>query len=258
MNRIHLFEFGDQPWFPRLIRAYMQDHLTLMGNLSGTAYRPFVEKLKQALERLRQDHILDLCSGGGGPASTITRLLRDQGLEARIRLSDLFPQLPAYRQREHESGGTLQGVDTPVDATNVPAEMPGFRLVSNGFHHFRPEQARQVLADAVAKRQGIAVVEMVNRSAFSFIAVLIAAVMLLLATPFLKPFRLSRLFFTYLVPLVPFFLIWDGFVSCLRVYAPDELRALVAQLNALGYEWDIGTTRAGPGVAAHLIGIPVL
>ncbi|MBI3246068.1 MAG: class I SAM-dependent methyltransferase [Deltaproteobacteria bacterium] len=256
MGRAHLFEFEDQPWFPRLIRAYMQDHLAFMGNLSGTAYQPFVEKLKSALERLRQNQLLDLCSGSGGPASTITRLLREQGLEVRIRLSDLFPNATAYRHREHESGGTLQGVDTPVDAINVPAELQGFRLVANGFHHFRPEQARQVLADAVAKRQGIAVIEMVNRSVFAFIAVLIGTVMLLLATPFFKPFRFSRLFFTYLVPLVPVFLMWDGFVSCLRVYAPDELRALVTQLNAPGYEWDIGTTRAGPGVATYLIGIP--
>ena len=169
MGRMHLFEFEDQPWFPRLIRAYMQDHLTFMGNLSGPAYQAFVEKLKGAMERLRQNELLDLCSGSGGPARTVVRLLREQGLEARARLSDLFPNVTAYQQLAKESGGTLQGVDASVDATNVPAELNGVRLIANGFHHFPPAQARQVLADAITKRQGIAVIEMVNRSAFAFV-----------------------------------------------------------------------------------------
>ena len=256
MGRMHLFEFEDQPWFPRLIRAYMQDHLTFMGNLSGPAYQAFVEKLKGAMERLRQNELLDLCSGSGGPARTVVRLLREQGLEARARLSDLFPNVTAYQQLAKESGGTLQGVNVPVDATNVPAELNGVRLIANGFHHFPPAQARQVLADAVTKRQGIAVIEMVNRSAFAFVGVLIGTVLVFFAAPFLKPFRVSRLVFTYLVPLVPLFLLWDGFVSCLRVYSPAELRDLVSQLGATNYEWDIGTTRVGPGVATYLIGIP--
>ena len=242
MGRMHLFEFEDQPWFPRLIRAYMQDHLTFMGNLSGPAYQAFVEKLKGAMERLRQNELLDLCSGSGGPARTVVRLLCEQGLEARARLSDLFPNVTAYQQLAKESGGMLQGVDASVDATNVPAELNGVRLIANGFHHFPPAQARQVLADAVTKRQGIAVIEMVNRSAFAFVGVLIGTVMVFFAAPFLKPFRVSRLVFTYLVPLVPLFLLWDGFVSCLRVYSPAELRDLVSQLGATNYEWDIGTT----------------
>ncbi|NOT56744.1 MAG: class I SAM-dependent methyltransferase [Deltaproteobacteria bacterium] len=256
MGRKHLFEFEDQPWFPREIRGYMQDHLTFMGNLSGPAYQAFVEKLKAAMERVRQTELLDLCSGSGGPARTVVRLLREQGLEARARLSDLFPNVTAYQRLAQETGGMLQGVDTPVDATNVPAELNGVRLIANGFHHFSPTQAHQVLADAVAKRQGIAVIEMVNRSVFAFIGVLIGTVMVFLAAPFLKPFRVSRLVLTYLVPLVPLFLLWDGIVSCLRVYSPDELRGLVSRLGDTNYEWDIGTTRVGPGVATYLIGTP--
>jgi hypothetical protein len=254
---MQLFEFEDQPWFPRLIRSYMQDHLTFMGNLSGAAYQAFVEKLKVAMERLQQNELLDLCSGSGGPAGLVVRLLREQGLEARARLSDLFPNLPAYQQREKESGGMLQGVETPVDATNVPAELTGFRLIANGLHHFAPAQVKQVFSDAVAKRQGIAVIEMVNRSVFAFIGVVIGTIIVFVAAPFLKPFRLSRLVLTYLIPLVPLFLLWDGFVSCLRVYSPEEMRALVSQLDTNEYEWDIGTTRVGPGIATYLIGTPV-
>ena len=256
MGRIHLFELEDQPWFPRMIRAYMQDHLRFMGDWSGPAYQGFVEKLRTALERVGQREILDLCSGGGGPIKIILRMLQAQGFAATARLTDLYPNTAAYEQLERESNGTIQGHPSPVNATNVPQELSGFRLLANGFHHFRPEDAARVLADAVTKRQSIAVIEMVSRSALAFFSVGIGLLTVFIATPFVKPFRFSRLLFTYLLPLMPLCILWDGLVSCLRVYSPDELRTLVSQLGHPEYDWDIGTLRMGPGVATYLIGTP--
>ena len=234
----------------------MQDHLTFMGNLSAPAYQGFVEKLKAAMDCLGQRELVDLCSGSGGPMRTILRLLRIQGCEVKARLSDLYPNVTAYRQIEQETEGVIQGIDSPIDATNVPAELVGFRLVSNGFHHFSPAAAEAVLADAVAKQQGIAVVEMVNRSLLAFFSVGVGIVLTFLAAPFIKPFRFSRLFLTYLAPLIPLCLVWDGMVSCLRVYSPAELRELVSRLKPNEYEWDIGALRVGPGKVTYLIGIP--
>ncbi|HXG22547.1 MAG TPA: class I SAM-dependent methyltransferase [Methylomirabilota bacterium] len=256
MGRKPLFEFEDLPWFPRLIRAYMQDHLTFMGNLSGPAYQGFVEKLQAAMACCGQRQLLDLCSGSGGPARTILPLLYSRGMEAKAWLSDLFPNVAAYRHLAKETNGAIEGVEYPVDAAHVPADLTGFRLVANGFHHFRPTQAVAVLADAVAKRQGIAVIEMVNRSPFAFLSVGVGFLSTFLAAPFLKPFRATRLVYTYLLPLVPLFLLWDGVVSCLRVYSLEELRGLVSQLNGNDYEWDIGKIRIGPGAVTYLIGTP--
>lgn len=256
MARKQLFEFEDLPWFPRLIRAYMQDHLAFMGDISGNAYQAFSTKLKEAMESLGQTELLDLCSGGGGPMRTILRLLREQGLEARARLSDLFPNVEAYRRLAKVTDGAIQGIESPVDATNVPAEINGFRLIANGFHHLPPAAAEKVLADAVAKRRGIAVVELVNRSPFSFVGVGVGVSLIFFVTPFIKPFRFSRLLLTYLVPLVPLFALWDGFASCLRAYSPAELNALVSRLDAKTYEWDIGELHFTPGVATYVIGTP--
>ena len=55
----------------------------------------------------------------------------------------------------------------PVDAQQVPDDLPGFRLVCNGFHHLRPEQARACLLDAVRQGRGVALVELTSRSALS-------------------------------------------------------------------------------------------
>ena len=256
MGRMHLFEFEDLPWFPQNIRACMQDHLRFMGDLSAPTYKGFVEKLKSAMERSGQRRILDLCSGGGGPMRTILQLLRAQNFEATALVTDLYPNIAAYRQLERDSDGTIQGYDSSVNATNVPPELSGFRLLANGFHHFRPQDAGLVLADAVKRRQGVAVIEMVSRSPLAFFSVFIGSMSMFVVTPFVRPFRVSRLFFTYLLPLAPLCTLWDGLVSCLRVYSPAELRALVSQLGTTTYEWDIGEIRFGPGVATYLIGMP--
>lgn len=253
---MHLFELEDQPWFPRLIRAYMQDHLRFMGDWSGPAYKGFAEKLRGAMERVGQHEIVDLCSGGGGPVKTLLRMLQTQDFTATARLTDLYPNIAAYELLAHESGGTIQGYPLPVDAANVPQELRGFRLLANGFHHLRPQEAVAVLKDAITKRQGIAVIEMVSQSAVAFLSVGIGFLSTFIAAPFVKPFRLSRLLLTYAVPLVPVCTLWDGLVSCLRVYSPEELRQLVSQLGQTDYEWDIGTTPIGPGVATYLIGTP--
>jgi hypothetical protein len=63
-----------------------------------------------------------------------------------------------------------------------------------------------------------------------------------LFTPFLRPFRWSRLFWTYVVPAIPFVLLHDGIVSCLRTYEPAELQAMVARLHGRPYVWEIGRT----------------
>ena len=82
--------------------------------------------------------------------------------------------------------------------------------------------------------------------------------MVLRMTPFIRPFRWSRLLWTYLVPLVPFAVLFDGLVSCLRTYRVEELRDLTARLEANDYDWDIGTVKntAGPIPITYLIGVP--
>jgi len=83
--------------------------------------------------------------------------------------------------------------------------------------------------------------------------------LLLLFTPFIRPFRSSRLALTYLVPLIPLLVLFDGTMSFLRLYLEDELRELVA--STPGHErfvWDVGTMKRG-GVRAgpmYFVGVP--
>ncbi len=250
MSRLHLFEFEDLPWFPSLLRRYMQDFLELMGRLGSTAYRPVSAPLLAAMTGLRTSHLVDLCSGAGGPLRGLLEQLERRGLRATATLTDLYPNRRAFRRLEQASGGRIGHCAEPVDARAVPETLSGFRLLCNGLHHLRPEDAGRVLSDAVARGQGIAVVEVVSRSVWSIATLPLVLLILLLVTPILRPFRLSRLVFTYLVPVVPLCLLWDGFVSCLRVYSPRELRRLVAGMDS--YHWQIDRQR----MLTYLVGAP--
>ncbi len=64
---------------------------------------------------------------------------------------------------------------------------------------------------------------------------------------------------TDLLPIVPPIVAFDGVVSCLRTYSPDELRELVDGLErADGWTWtiDMAESKKVPAGLTYLIGEP--
>ena len=215
-------------------------------------------KIRAAMTATGTERVLDLCSGGGGPWLTLQPELAKSG-PANVVLSDLYPNVEALTDARVRSGGRLGVLQTSVDAANVPVELDGVRTMFNAFHHFSPEAACSILADAVAKRRAIAVFEGTNRRATGFLAMPLQIPMILLLTPFIRPFKWSRLLFTYVVPLIPAIVVFDGTMSFLRLYLQDELRELVQRVPGHDrFEWDIGTTpvRGMPAGLTHLVGVP--
>ena len=74
---------------------------------------------------------------------------------------------------------------------------------------------------------------------------------------FAQPLRWSRLFFTFVIPVIPFALWFDGIVSCLRAYSPEELHNLIAGLSSSTYQWEIGEEPGGLVPITFLIGHPI-
>jgi hypothetical protein len=80
--------------------------------------------------------------------------------------------------------------------------------------------------------------------------------LLFLHTPRIRPFRWSRLLWTYLIPIIPLVLLFDGVVSCLRTYRPQELREIVDKLSCSQYRWEIGELAGRRAPVTYLIGCP--
>jgi len=258
VGRIHLFEWEDQPWFPAVLRDAGTAFLTLAAKFN--AKDEIAEGLVPALRAADEDVLVDLCSGGGGPIVGVVEALAGRGRATRAILTDLFPNIPTLEYARSKLPERIDVISEPVDATAVPEALRGVRTLFNGFHHFRPEVARALLLDAVEAGQPIAIYEFVGRTPIGMLGLLMSPLNALLAVPFLRPFRWSWLFFSYVVPVIPLFILWDGIVSGLRVYSVSELRDLVGSLGpaAHAYEWDIGAERMGrvPAPITYLIGIP--
>jgi len=258
MKRLHFFEIHDQDWCPRAIRDAETDYLQFV-IATAKSYAAMIPILLAALQRARTRHVLDLCSGAGGPWFWLRPILEESGLNVSVCLTDKYPNLDALDQPGRLKNQAICYHPRPVDATRIPGDLAGFRTFFSAFHHFRPDQAYAVLADAVQKRQGIAVFEGTQNSALAMLLMLLVPLMVLLMTPFIRPFRWSRLFWTYALPVVPVAVLFDGMVSCLRTYSVEELRELTNRLNTDSYQWDIGTLKstAGPIPITYLIGVPI-
>jgi hypothetical protein len=256
MRRVHLFEIEDQPWCPASIRDAATDFLQFALH-TGNNYAPVAPLLRREIDRLGVRRIVDLCSGGGGPWLRLLREVNGSGGTVQVHLTDKFPNLDALRRAHSRSGSQLDFHPQPVDAMRVPQELEGFRTMFTGFHHFSPVDARAILHDAVANRQGIGIFETTQRSVPSVLATAISPLLVLLATPWIRPFRWSRLFWTYVVPIVPLVVLFDGIVSCLRTYSVAELQELADGLGGEEYLWRAGLAVGhGPVPITYLIGAP--
>jgi hypothetical protein len=256
MRRWHLFELEDLPWWPRLFRDAVTDYL-VTAIRQGKVYHGIVPRLANALSQTRAKQVVDLCSGGGGPWTDLLPALREAGQDVEVCLTDKYPNVSALERASAATPG-LRFESESVSATEVPDRLDGFRTLFTSFHHFRPAEARAILAAAVRDREGILIAEASPRraGALAFQAVVPLAVWLL--TPTIRPFRWSRLFWTYLVPVLPAAILFDGVVSTLRVYNPDEMLAMAREVGGDSYEWEAGLQDAAgsPFPIPYLIGVP--
>jgi hypothetical protein len=227
LRRRHLIEIHEQPWCPRSLRDAITDTIAFFTAV-GRPFRVVEEQLIEAIRQSGAEQVVDLCSGAGGPWPQLARAL--EGSPVRVVLTDLHPNEEALRRAGRIGGGRIRAHPDPVDARAVPDELEGLRTLFTSFHHFRPGDARRILEDALQRGRGIAVFEAQERRLGAMLFFLSYVPLTLAAAPFMRPFRWSRLFWTYLVPALPLVVTFDAIVSCLRTYTPEELRKMSADL----------------------------
>lgn len=161
----------------------------------------------------------------------LARALVGAGRELRVTLTDRFPSDAARKLLGVSEEHGIHYESAPVDATEVSEKRPGLRTLFNAFHHFRPELATHILSSAVDARRPIVVVEVLQRSPLSLLGMLMAPLVALVAVPFLRPFRPAWLLFSYAIPIIPLFILWDGIISTLRAYDQKELLDLAQRAD---------------------------
>ena len=254
-GRLQLFEFEDLSWFPDVLRRAMTRYLKAA--LRRSPLPAFwAEKLaKLAPAEGGVFRIVDLGSGSGGPIDSVAQELQQKGYLPEITLTDLYPDPESYLS-DHNRGDGVQYWPEPVDATCVPPGLAGVRTMFLSFHHHSPERARAILRDAFEKRTGIAVFEGSARDLGVLLSYSLVPLAVLLLTPTIRPLKPSQVLLTYIVPVLPIFVLWDGLVSCLRTYSAAELQRMTSSLRSDDYIWEVGELKGPFGKFPWLIGRP--
>jgi len=256
--RIHLFEFEDLPWFPNTIRVGGTDYLRYLLNATDV-YEPMVPLISESLSQTNETTIIDLCSGGGGCVEKLFEaLLECSTNNISIVLTDKFPNYKAYKIIKARTTGKISFDRRSVDAANVPEDLKGFRTMFSAIHHFKPEQIKNILQNAIDNNVPIGIFDGYEKNILAiFSVIVINPLAMLVFTPFFKPFSFSRLFFTYIIPLIPIYTVWDGCVSILRMYNAKELLQIAEEIKATNYLWKAGKVKNKYGIhSIYLIGIP--
>ncbi|MGC2400555.1 MAG: hypothetical protein WA510_12250 [Acidobacteriaceae bacterium] len=252
MQRRQLFEILDQAWCPTAIRHGATDILEAIISRSNI-YRPVQAKIFRAITDCGAERVIDLCSGGGGPwLSPPWRAALAQHSPLNVILSDKFPNQELWARLPGDS--LIRSVDLSVDAAHVPEFLRGFRTIFSSFHHFGDATACEVLGDAVRSGDGFAMAEVTSRTVRAFAIMLVMPVLVWILTPRVRPLRWSRLLLTYVLPLIPMVVLFDGVVSCFRTRTPQELLALTRGFPQ--YEWTAGYAPGGWLSPVFLIGGP--
>lgn len=251
------FELEDQRWFPKVLRDGITDYLRYAVDRIDM-YDPVVPVIIKWLKRNDDVSIVDLCSGAGGGILKIHEKLKSEGLDIRVVLTDKFPNKEAYEIIQERTKGEITFRADSVDALNIPNDLCGPRTMFVSFHHFNPDKAMSILEKAKRDGMSIAVFEFTERNILNFILNFFAPVVVMIAVLFMKPFKWGRFFFTYVIPLIPLSVMWDGFVSVLRTYTVEELEEMVRKIGSEGYRWEVGKLRGRTHVGIiYLVGYPV-
>lgn len=260
MKRIHLFEFEDLSWFPNWLRKPMTRYVAAVHKVMDTS-ESIADLLAEVINHSKQNKIIDLCSGSGGPMIEVKEILaKKHGFKnLELSLSDLYPNLDTAKEINNDNDPSTKYIKESLDATNVDKEKKGIRTMLCSLHHMNPSTAKNILKNAKEAHQPICVFEISDNSAplfIAWIAIPIGFIMTLFITPFVRPMTWQQIVFTYFIPILPLLIGWDGGVSNMRTYTLKDMDELLEGLHSDNYEWKKGKIKGKGGNKLYLMGLP--
>lgn len=231
LPRLQLVELNDHERTPAALRDTLIEILSRALRW-GRMLHGLVAPVREFLAAAGTDEVLDLCAGAGGPARVLAAELARAGSPPRFLLTDLFPRVHEWDEARRAQPGVIDFVAEPVDATAIPRELAWgrARMVVNAFHHFPPDLADAILADAIAGSRGVFIAEAFERNPLRFLPMAPALLAALAAEPLLaRKDRLAKALYSWVSPIALAVGAFDGIVSTLRIYEPRDLERMVAR-----------------------------
>lgn len=217
MKRRHTPQFINQSWFPTFLKQCIFEFMTwFVGKVKAAV--PFLPVIEEGLTRTSKRQIINIDSQSGAGFETLEPLLE----------KDIVIQ--------------------KTDVKNIQTTHKGLYVSVNAFHQLTPVEAKALLTTIAKSGNPVAIVEGNNDSLWQVVGMTIfVPLTVLLTAPFVKPFRFSRIIFTYLIPILPIVTLIDGFLALFKLYAPVDLEELTASIAIENYHWRSGKMDNGRG-----------
>ncbi len=217
MRRKNVKQISHSRVFPKYLKQLMNEFLSWFV-LKVNASKPFIPVINEVLNQTNQKKINYIELNAGGGIETVKPFL-DENVE--VNISDF----------------------NEFNVQNI-----GVYLFVNSFHLLSVDKAIKALNDITEKGHPIVIVEGNNDSLWQIVGMtFFVPLTVLIASPFVKPFRFTRLIFTYVIPILPLILVIDGCLALIKLYNPNDLKELVSKLNTTSYEWKMGKNDNGRG-----------
>lgn len=256
------FEFNDSPKCPNFIRESILEVLGKSIRDAGV-YDALAPHFSRFCEDAGACEILEFGAGSGeSTAVFLDAILADTGKPPHIYISDLYPMVEVMAQTCGRYPNQLTPIKESVDLCNPPTEpLHDMRMVLSAFHHFDNDMARDFLRDSQEKGVAVFIAEPFINSLKAFFPLFLYGFTSLVRNGIFSPKkRLLKFVFTFLIPLIPMCLLWDGLISMIRMYDEDEFQKIVDSMPQLeqSYEWQyLEVPVSLGGTASVFIGRPV-
>ena len=217
MKRKQITQIINTDWCPEHLKKLVAEFLSWFV-IKVNATKPFIPVIEEVLDKTSNSKIINVEFNIGAGIETVKPFLRE----------DIAV--------------------TSMDISQFEGNEKGVYLFINAFHQLDAKKAGKILQRIADSGNPVVVVEGNNDSLWQIVGMTVFVPLTVLLTAlFVKPFRFSRLIFTYLIPVLPIIIVIDGCIALLKLYDPDDLLELTSSIKTTNYEWKAGKKDNGRG-----------
>jgi hypothetical protein len=212
-------------------------------------YQPLATILQQMIDDNKITALQDLCSGSGIPAIYMQRQLKTK---ISMLLTDKYPEM-----NFENKPGIVYSLH-PADVLAMqPVENVGYTMF-NAFHHFSAEQQKVFVQKMAENKAPVLIAEILEPGVLNVLKIIFTATIIqLLTVPFVKPFSLLRLFFTYIIPVNLVTVTYDGIISVFKSKTAKQYNELVKDISTQSYHITVHTINNWKGNLVYIKGAPI-
>lgn len=222
-----LKELEDYNWFPAILRRWQMEFIGTVAVWAGI-YKPLTNVIAQIVTENNVTALQDVCSGSGASSISVYNQLAQK---IPLLLSDKYP-VTGFK-----STAAVSYNFQSVDVMQLQPEPQTCYTMFNAFHHFNRQQQQDIMQNMVTAKVPFLFVEILEPGILNVIKIFFTTILVqLFGAPFIKPFSVTRLFFTYIIPVNLFTITYDGVISVLKSKSKQEYTALVIDSNVKEYQ----------------------